>query len=277
MTSAAEPSDAAGRHRSDPGPSETVPPEDLPPADAGPPEDLPAAEEALAQEIPATREQLGETVEALAAKADVKARLRGRARAVSGKARARAGGAAQSARSAAAPRAGLVKDRASAADKTVKQAMPGPVQRAVSRTTGAASQRRRPLTAAGAAVGLLVVCWLVVRRRRHDQAVAQPTGPSGHVLGGVLAGAIFKRLWKLTARQDEAPKATDADHGWRQILTAAAAQGAGFRARQSRGRPQRRGHPEADRHLARRPKHRQREGVGWMTDRDTAAQSQAKA
>jgi Protein of unknown function (DUF4235) len=46
------------------------------------------------------------------------------------------------------------------------------------------------------------------------------------VLGGVLAGAIFKRAWKLAAREDDAPKATDARRGWREILPAAALQGA---------------------------------------------------
>jgi hypothetical protein len=46
------------------------------------------------------------------------------------------------------------------------------------------------------------------------------------VLGGVLAGAIFKRVWKLAAREDDAPKATDAQRGWREILAAAALQGA---------------------------------------------------
>ena len=46
------------------------------------------------------------------------------------------------------------------------------------------------------------------------------------VLGGMLAGAIFKRVWKLAAREDDAPKATDARRGWREILPAAALQGA---------------------------------------------------
>jgi hypothetical protein len=48
------------------------------------------------------------------------------------------------------------------------------------------------------------------------------------VLGGVLAGAIFKRVWKLAAGEDEAPKATDAQRGWREVLLAAALQGAIF-------------------------------------------------
>jgi hypothetical protein len=56
----------------------------------------------------------------------------------------------------------------------------------------------------------------------------KPLGVAVSVLGGVLAGAVFKRLWKLAAGQDEAPKATDADRGWREILIAATVQGAIF-------------------------------------------------
>jgi hypothetical protein len=48
------------------------------------------------------------------------------------------------------------------------------------------------------------------------------------VLGGMLAGAIFNKVWKLAAGGDEAPKATDADRGWPEVLAAAAVQGALF-------------------------------------------------
>ena len=48
------------------------------------------------------------------------------------------------------------------------------------------------------------------------------------VLGGVLAGVIFKRIWKVAFHEDDAPKATDADRGWREILLAATLQGAIF-------------------------------------------------
>jgi len=48
------------------------------------------------------------------------------------------------------------------------------------------------------------------------------------VLGGMLAGAIFKKAWKLAAADDEAPKPTDAHRGWPEILTAAALHGAFF-------------------------------------------------
>lgn len=48
------------------------------------------------------------------------------------------------------------------------------------------------------------------------------------VLGGILAGAIFKKVWKLAAGQDQAPQATDAHRGWPEVLLAAGLQGAIF-------------------------------------------------
>src|SRR5215831_498778 len=48
------------------------------------------------------------------------------------------------------------------------------------------------------------------------------------MVGGLLASVIFKKSWQLAARQDEAPKATDATRGWHEILIAAALQGAIF-------------------------------------------------
>jgi Protein of unknown function (DUF4235) len=48
------------------------------------------------------------------------------------------------------------------------------------------------------------------------------------VLGGILAGAIFKRIWKAAAGEDEAPKATDAQFGWGEVLVAATLKGAIF-------------------------------------------------
>ena len=48
------------------------------------------------------------------------------------------------------------------------------------------------------------------------------------VLGGMLAGAIFKKVWKIVGREDAAPKATDARRGWREVLLAATVQGAIF-------------------------------------------------
>lgn len=54
----------------------------------------------------------------------------------------------------------------------------------------------------------------------------KPMSLLASVLGGMLAGVIFKRLWKLAARDDDAPKATDARRDWWEVLVAAALQGA---------------------------------------------------
>jgi hypothetical protein len=48
------------------------------------------------------------------------------------------------------------------------------------------------------------------------------------VLGGVLAGMIFKRIWKIAAGDEEVPTATDARQSWRTVLLAATAEGAVF-------------------------------------------------
>ncbi len=56
----------------------------------------------------------------------------------------------------------------------------------------------------------------------------KPVGMLVGVLGGVVAGAVFKWLWQRVAHEDEAPDATDEDRGWRQVLLAAALQGAVF-------------------------------------------------
>lgn len=48
------------------------------------------------------------------------------------------------------------------------------------------------------------------------------------VLGGVIAGAVFKQVWKVVGREEDAPKATDEERTWREVLPAAALQGAIF-------------------------------------------------
>jgi Protein of unknown function (DUF4235) len=56
----------------------------------------------------------------------------------------------------------------------------------------------------------------------------RPLGIGVSVAGGVLAGALFKRVWKLVADEDEAPRATEEDRSWTEVLLAAALQGAIF-------------------------------------------------
>lgn len=48
------------------------------------------------------------------------------------------------------------------------------------------------------------------------------------VLGGALAAALFKRLWRAVSGDEEAPEATSPDHSTREVLSAALLQGAMF-------------------------------------------------
>jgi hypothetical protein len=56
----------------------------------------------------------------------------------------------------------------------------------------------------------------------------KPFGLLVSVLGGILAGALFNRLWRALSGDAEAPSAKDQDRPWREVITAAAVQGAVF-------------------------------------------------
>ena len=55
--------------------------------------------------------------------------------------------------------------------------------------------------------------------------IHRPLGIAFSVLGGILAGSVFKQVWKLVAGEEDAPKAKEGEYGWKEILPAAAAQG----------------------------------------------------
>ena len=46
------------------------------------------------------------------------------------------------------------------------------------------------------------------------------------VLGGVLAGAVFKRVWAAASGEKEAPHATSAQYSTKEVVAAAIVQGA---------------------------------------------------
>ncbi len=58
--------------------------------------------------------------------------------------------------------------------------------------------------------------------------IYKPFGLIVGVLGGLAARAVFKRGWSAAGHEDDAPKPTDADKGWREVVLAAAAEGAVF-------------------------------------------------
>ena len=59
-------------------------------------------------------------------------------------------------------------------------------------------------------------------------AVYKSLGMAAGVAGGLLASTLFKQVWKRVAGQEDTPQATDESRSWREILVAAALQGAIF-------------------------------------------------
>ena len=58
----------------------------------------------------------------------------------------------------------------------------------------------------------------------------RPLGIVVSILGGVVAGALFKQVWKLIAKKDDAPGALESEYSMREVVLAAAIQGAIFAA-----------------------------------------------
>jgi Protein of unknown function (DUF4235) len=85
------------------------------------------------------------------------------------------------------------------------------------------------------------------------------------VLGGILAGAIFKQVWKMVGREDDAPKAPR-PAGLAGNAAGRHDAGRDLRRGQGRCRPERRrGHAQAHRRLAGRRRRAIRPGGATMT------------
>jgi hypothetical protein len=56
----------------------------------------------------------------------------------------------------------------------------------------------------------------------------RPIGLIGGILAGIVSGAVFKQVWKLVANEDEAPDALQSEYRMRDVVLAAAIQGAIF-------------------------------------------------
>ncbi|GAA3015608.1 DUF4235 domain-containing protein [Streptomyces fulvorobeus] len=62
------------------------------------------------------------------------------------------------------------------------------------------------------------------------KAAYKPVGLVFGSVSGLVAGALFKSVWKHVKSEEDAPDATDEHRQWREILLAAAVQGAIFAA-----------------------------------------------
>lgn len=56
----------------------------------------------------------------------------------------------------------------------------------------------------------------------------RPVGLVLGIAGGMAAGAAVRQIWKVVGNDGDAPDATDENRTWREILLAAAIQGAVF-------------------------------------------------
>ena len=54
----------------------------------------------------------------------------------------------------------------------------------------------------------------------------RPFGLISGIAGGLVAGAIFKQVWRRISDKDDAPDALQSEYPWREVLLAAALQGA---------------------------------------------------
>lgn len=61
-----------------------------------------------------------------------------------------------------------------------------------------------------------------------NKLLYKPLSLATGVVGGLIAGAVFKQVWKKISDDDDTPDALDQDRGWGEVLTAAALQGAIF-------------------------------------------------
>jgi hypothetical protein len=58
----------------------------------------------------------------------------------------------------------------------------------------------------------------------------RPVGLLAGILAGLVSGTIFKQVWKLIAKEDDAPGALQSEYSMKEVVLAAAIQGAIFAA-----------------------------------------------
>ena len=58
----------------------------------------------------------------------------------------------------------------------------------------------------------------------------RPIGLIGGILAGMLSGMVFKQIWKQIADEEDAPDALQSEYSMREVVLAAALQGAIFAA-----------------------------------------------
>ncbi|MCZ4120946.1 DUF4235 domain-containing protein [Streptomyces sp. H39-S7] len=57
------------------------------------------------------------------------------------------------------------------------------------------------------------------------KVVYKPVGLVVGMVGGTLAGLVFRKIWDRVGPGQDAPEPLEQDHGWGEVLAAAAIQG----------------------------------------------------
>ncbi len=58
----------------------------------------------------------------------------------------------------------------------------------------------------------------------------RPIGLAGGIVAGLISGTVFKQVWKVVAKEEDAPAALQSEYRMREVVLAAAIQGALFAA-----------------------------------------------
>jgi len=68
------------------------------------------------------------------------------------------------------------------------------------------------------------------RKNKGARIAYRPIGLISGLVAGSLSGIVFKQVWKVVAQEEEAPSALQSEYRMREVVLAAAIQGAIFAA-----------------------------------------------
>ncbi len=68
------------------------------------------------------------------------------------------------------------------------------------------------------------------KKAKGAKLAYRPIGLVAGILAGTLSGILFKQVWKAVANEDDAPSALQSEYSMKEVVLAAAIQGAIFAA-----------------------------------------------
>ena len=68
------------------------------------------------------------------------------------------------------------------------------------------------------------------KKNKGAKLAYRPIGLVSGLIAGSLSGIVFKQIWKVVAQEEEAPSALQSEYRMREVVLAAAVQGAIFAA-----------------------------------------------